>query len=232
MYMLTTFSASIRDIDGLPLISASQGLLNPVNRLIKGVMDYAGGLLALMVFSPAFLYAAWRIKRDDGGAVFFKQERIGRNASVFKMYKFRTMKPNAERMLFEMLKDETVRQEYEVAFKLKNDPRITRIGKFLRKTSLDELPQLFNVLRGEMSLIGPRPFVPEEIEPRYGESAEQVYRVKPGMTGLWQVSGRNDINFEDSRDLDLYYIRNWSPWLDIVSVFRTIQALLTSAGAY
>ncbi|MDR2523075.1 MAG: sugar transferase, partial [Synergistaceae bacterium] len=170
---------------------------------------------------------------DDGGEVLFKQTRIGKDLSHFTVYKFRTMVPNAERKLIELLKDEATRREYEVAFKLKEDPRITNVGRFLRKSSLDELPQLFNVLKGEMSLIGPRPFVPQEIERRYGRAAQQVYRVKPGLSGLWQVSGRNNISdYQQSRDLDLYYIHNWSPWLDIVILFRTMQILLNTDGAY
>jgi undecaprenyl-phosphate galactose phosphotransferase len=233
MYMLMTFSATMRDIDGLPVISSSQGLLNPVNRLIKNMTDYVGGLFALILFSPVFLYVAWKIKRDDGGDVFFKQDRVGRNMSLFKVYKFRTMINNAEKMLPELLKDEKTRQEYEIAFKLKEDPRVTKAGRFLRRSSLDELPQLFNVLKGQMSLIGPRPFVPQEIETRYGDAAGQVYRVKPGLTGLWQVSGRNDImDFNHSRDLDLYYIHNWSVWLDMVIIMRTVQILINTHGAY
>jgi undecaprenyl-phosphate galactose phosphotransferase len=233
MYMLTTFSASMRDIDGLPLISTSQGLLNPLNRAIKAVMDYVGALLALVLFSPLFLYAAWRIKKDDGGSVFFNRYRTGRNLVPFKMYKFRTMVPDAEKILKEMLKDEALRREYEVSFKFKEDTRITRAGRFLRKSSLDELPQLFNVLKGEMSLVGPRPFLKEEVGPRYGKMASQIYCVKPGLTGLWQVSGRNDISsYQESRDLDLYYIHNWSPWLDIVILLRTIGVLLDHNGAY
>jgi undecaprenyl-phosphate galactose phosphotransferase len=234
MYMLTTFSASIRDIDGLPMISSSQGLLNPVNRMIKSVMDYLGGLLALIIFSPVFLYVAWKIKRDDGGAVMFKHNRVGHNLLPMKIHKFRTMIPNAEEKLREMLKDETLRAEYEIAFKFKNDPRITKAGCFLRKSSLDELPQILNVLKGEMSLVGPRPIVKKEVELYYGEEiARQIFRVKPGLTGLWQVSGRNDVEDYDQRiELDLYYIRNWSPWLDIVIMLRTVQILLNAAGAY
>ena len=194
MYMLTTFSASIRDVDGLPLISASQGLLNPFNRFLKGCMDYMGAVVALIFFSPLLLYVARRIKKDDGGTVLFGHSQVGWNLSSFKMYKFRTMVPDAEARLQEMLKDEELRKEFEVAFKFKNDPRITRIGHFLRKSSLDELPQLFNVLKGEMSLVGPRPIVNREVELYYGsETAQQIFRVKPGLTGFWQVSGRNDM---------------------------------------
>jgi undecaprenyl-phosphate galactose phosphotransferase len=234
MYMLTTFSASIRDVDGVPLISASQGLLNPWNRMLKSVMDYVGALLALIVFSPVFLYAAWKIKRDDGGSVFFQHNRVGGNLAPLKMYKFRTMVPNAESILEEMLKDDEKRREFEIAFKFKDDPRITKVGKFLRKTSLDEIPQIFNVLKGEMSLIGPRPIVKKEVDLYYGEEiARQIFHVKPGLTGFWQVSGRNDVlDYQTRIDLDLYYIYNWSLWLDMVIIMRTIQILLNAHGAY
>jgi undecaprenyl-phosphate galactose phosphotransferase len=196
-------------------------------------MNFGGALAALILFSPVFLYVAWKIKKEDGGSVFFIQTRIGHNMVPFRMYKFRTMIPDAERKLAEILKDEAVQKEYEIAFKLKDDPRVTKAGHFLRKTSLDELPQLLNVLKGEMSLVGPRPFVPWEIEPRYGEIARQIYSVKPGLTGLWQVSGRNNISdYQQSKELDLYYIRNWSPWLDVVILFRTVQILINADGAY
>jgi len=233
IYMLATFSAYMRDIDGLPIVSAPRGLMNPINRFLKNVMDYVGATVALVLFSPIFLYVAWKIKKDDGGIVIFNQIRTGKDLTRFSMYKFRTMVPNAEEKLAEILKDENVKREYEVAFKLKDDPRITKIGRFLRRSSLDELPQLLNVLKGEMSLIGPRPFVPQEIEPRYGNMAQQVYSVKPGLSGMWQVSGRNDIlDYQQSRDLDLYYIHNWSIWLDIVILFRTLQILIKADGAY
>ena len=233
MYMLTTFSATMRDIDGLPMISTSQGLLNPMNRLLKGVMDYCGAVVALILFSPLFLFVAWKIKKDDGGEVLFKNDRIGQNLSLFKMCKFRTMVPNAEKILEKLLEDEERRKEFEVAFKFKEDPRITKAGYFLRKTSLDELPQLFNVLRGEMSLVGPRPILKEEIALYYGEdTARQIMHLKPGITGFWQVSGRSDVDFQQRIELNLYYIRNWSPWLDIVILFRTVQVLLNADGAY
>jgi undecaprenyl-phosphate galactose phosphotransferase len=205
MYMLTTFSASIRDVDGVPLISASQGLLNPWNRMLKGVMDYVGALLALIVFSPVFLYAAWKTKRDDGGKVFFQHERVGRNLISFKMYKFS-----------------------------EDNPRITKADKSSRKMNLDEIPRIFNVLRGEMSLIGPCPTIKREVELYYGEeTARQIFRVKPGVTGFWQVSGRNDVPDYQSRiDLDLYYIHNWSLWLDIIILFRTARMLIDAHRAY
>jgi undecaprenyl-phosphate galactose phosphotransferase len=144
------------------------------------------------------------------------------------------MVPNAEKKLKEMLQNENLRKEFEVAFKFKNDPRITKVGHFLRKYNLDELPQIFNVLKGEMSLIGPRPVVMKEMELSYGEIvARQIFRVKPGLTGFWQVSSRNDVmDYQQRIDLDLYYIRNWSPWLDIVILFRTLQVLINADGVY
>ena len=234
MYMLTTMSAEIRSIDGMPVISASQGLLNPLNRFVKSLVDYIGGITALILSSPLMLYAAWKIKRQDGGKIFFKHERIGQYLKPFKLFKFRTMVENAEEILQEMLKNDDLRREFEEAFKFKDDKRITPIGKFLRRTSLDELPQLFNVLKGEMSLTGPRPIVRKEIELYYGyKTAEQIFRVKPGMTGFWQVSGRNDVEDYGKRiDFDLYYIHNWSVWLDIIIMIRTFKAVLKGKGAY
>lgn len=234
MYMLTTMSASVSNIDGMPIISASQGLLNPVNRFIKNVIDYVGGFAALILASPFMIYSAWKIKKGDGGSIFFKHKRIGRELKPFYLYKFRTMVPNAEEILQEMLKDEKLRAEFEEAFKFKNDPRITEIGKFLRRTSLDELPQIFNVLRNEMSLVGPRPIVQKEIELYYGyRTARQIFHLKPGMTGFWQVSGRNDVdNYERRIDYDLYYIHNWSVWLDIMIMLRTVREIFKGTGAY
>jgi undecaprenyl-phosphate galactose phosphotransferase len=202
--------------------------------MIKYAIDYVGAVVALIFFSPVFLYAAWKIKRDDGGKVFFQHKRVGRNLAPLKMYKFRTMLPNAESILEEMLKDDEKRREFEIAFKFKDDPRITKVGKFLRKTSLDEIPQIFNVLKGEMSLIGPRPIVKKEVELYSGEEvARQIFHVKPGVTGCWQVSGRNDVKDYQTRiDLDLYYIHNWSLWLDLVIIMRTVQILINADGAY
>ena len=234
MYMLTTMSATVSNIDGMPIISASQGLLNPVNRFVKSVVDYVGGFAALVIASPLMIYSAWKIKRGDGGSVLFRHKRIGRELKEFWLYKFRTMVPNAEEMLREMLKDEKLRAEFEEAFKFKNDPRITEIGQFLRRTSMDELPQIFNVLKGEMSLVGPRPIVQREIELYYGyRTARQIFHVKPGMTGFWQVSGRNDVEDYNRRiDYDLYYIHNWSVWLDIMIMLRTVREVFRGTGAY
>ncbi len=234
MYMLNTYTASIRSIDGLPIISASQGLLNPMNRFIKCIMDYVGGFAALLLFSPFMIYAAVKIKHEDNGDILFRHERIGRNLKPFYLYKFRSMIPNAQEVLKEMMKDEKLKREFEESFKFKNDPRITKIGKLLRRTSLDELPQIFNVLKGEMSLTGPRPIVQKEIELYYGyRTARQIFHVKPGMTGLWQVSGRNDVgSYKQKIQYDLYYIHNWSVWLDIIILVRTVKAVFKGTGAY
>ena len=234
MYMLTTMTAEMRSIDGMPVITASQGLLNPVNRAVKSVVDYVGGLAAFLIASPLMIWATWKIKREDGGSILFRHGRIGQNLRPFKLFKFRTMVENAEEILREMLKDDEKRREFEEAFKFKDDKRITQIGHKLRRTSIDELPQLFNVFRGEMSLVGPRPIVQKEIELYYGyRTARQIFRVKPGMTGFWQVSGRNDVKDYQTRiDFDLYYIHNWSVWLDIIIMIRTVRAVFRGSGAY
>ncbi len=187
MYMLTTFSSSIRDVEGLPLISASQGLMNPLNRAIKNIMDYSGAIIALIIFSPVMLWAALSLKRDKGGSVLMVQERIGRNLKPFRIYKFRTA-----------CKDST------------------KTERFLRRTKLYELPQLFNVLKGEMSLTGPEP----SCLPKH------TYAVKPGMTGLWQVSGLRASQADIRREMNLYYIRNWSVWLDTEILLKTLYAVL------
>jgi len=151
------------------------------------------------------------------------------------MYKFRTMVPNAEQKLQEMLeKDEKLREEFYKNFKLKDDPRITKIGNFLRKSSLDEFPQFLNVIKGDMSIVGPRPVVKKEVDMYYGkEVAQRVFTVKPGITGMWQANGRSDVEDYDERiSLDLYYIRNWSLWLDIVIILKTIKSVLNRSGAY
>jgi undecaprenyl-phosphate galactose phosphotransferase len=233
MYMLTTFSASIRDVDGMPVISASQGLLNPLNRFIKSIIDYIGAIIALIIFSPIMLWAAWRIKREDGGPALFIQDRVGWKVKHFKVYKFRTMYTDADKRTEELFKDPAILADYQKGIKLKHDPRLTKIGAFLRKTSIDELPQIFNVLKGEMSLVGPRPLIQKDVDFAYGDYiAKKIYTVKPGMTGFWQVSGRSDVDTDIRREMNLYYIRNWSLWLDIVILMRTAYAVISKKGAY
>jgi undecaprenyl-phosphate galactose phosphotransferase len=170
--------------------------------------------------------------RKSGKQVIFAHERVGRNGKSFGCLKFRSMVPNAQQRLDELLaSDPIAKQEWEREFKLRNDPRITPIGNFLRKTSLDELPQLWNVLKGEMSLVGPRPVIQEEIE-RYGVSAAYYFKAKPGLTGLWQVSGRNDVDYDSRIDLDVWYVQNWSMLKDLIILLRTVKVVLGRGGAY
>lgn len=204
-----------------------------ISRSIKTILDYTGAVIALILFSPVMFWAAYKIKKEDGGDIFFCHTRIGKDLRPFRMYKFRTMALDAESRLAEMLKDEELRKEFEVSFKFKQDPRITKIGHFLRKTSIDELPQLFNVLKGEMSLVGPRPIVEREIELYYGEEiARRVFSVKPGLTGLWQVSGRNDVSSYHQRiQLDLQYIAGVGVWADAKIILKTIFVIGRGGGS-
>jgi len=189
----------------------------------------ASALLALL--SPVFLLLALAIVVNSPGPVFFRHNRLGRGGAPFRVWKFRTMVPNAATVLDKMLEvDLALRAEWEASHKLKRDPRVTRVGAFLRRTSLDELPQLFNVLAGDMSLIGPRPIIAEELD-KYGEQYEMVSRVRPGMTGLWQVSGRSSLPYETRVELDTYYIKNWSFWLDLYIMLKTPWAVLRFGDA-
>ncbi|WP_050899162.1 sugar transferase [Marinitoga piezophila] len=232
MYGLITFSTDIQDFDGVMTISASQGLLNPINRILKRVFDIIGGLIGGIFLIPLTIYVWIKIKLEDKGPVFFTQKRIGQNGKDIHILKFRSMIVDAEKVLFEMMeKDPKIKEEYLTHKKLKNDPRITKIGKFLRKTSLDEFPQFINVLKGNMSIVGPRPYLHREI-PDMKESYYSIIKVKPGITGMWQVSGRNDLDFEERLKLDEYYVRNWSLWLDIIIILKTIKAVLDKKGAY
>ncbi len=188
-------------------------------------------LLLLICTSWLFLILALLIRRD-GGPAFYAQIRIGKNNKPFRCYKFRTMVTNASDILQDHLtQDKSAQQEFENTYKLKDDPRITKLGKILRKYSLDELPQLYNVIRGEMSLIGPRPIVREERK-YYGDAIKEYASVKPGITGLWQVSGRNDTSYEERVELDRRYVRNWSLCNDIVILIRTIFVVASARGAY
>lgn len=200
-------------------------------RLLKRVFDLFAALVLLVLGAMPLLYIALRI-RQDGGPAIFAHKRVGQSGKVFPCFKFRTMQVDAEERLRELLaNDPAARAEWEREFKLRNDPRITPIGQFLRRTSLDELPQLFNVIRGEMSLVGPRPVIRAELA-RYGDDVDYFLKVRPGMTGLWQVSGRNDTNYETRVYLDTWYVKNWSLWYDIAILFKTIRVVLNREGAY
>jgi Undecaprenyl-phosphate galactose phosphotransferase WbaP len=199
--------------------------------VLKRVFDVlAGGFLMLMLL-PIFLLLAALVAKD-GGSPFYGHTRIGQNGRRFKCYKFRSMVRDADKVLKDLLdRDPVARAEWEKDFKLKNDVRVTPVGALLRKTSLDELPQLWNVLRGDMSLVGPRPVVEKEIA-RYGDEAAYYLLAKPGMTGLWQVSGRNDTDYARRVFLDAWYVRNWSLWYDIAILFKTVGVVLRRDGAY
>ena len=194
-------------------------------------LDIAFALGLGLVFSPVIVASVVALGLSDG-PVLFTQRRLGRGGTTFKVYKFRTMVPNAAARLEELLAtDPELRKEWESSFKLKHDPRVTRLGRFLRKTSLDELPQLWNILKGEMSLVGPRPIEPFEIE-KYGRFAKHYYSQRPGLTGLWQVSGRSDSSYERRVVLDAFYARYRSLPMNLGIIFKTVRVVLKGNGAY
>ncbi|MDH7497842.1 MAG: exopolysaccharide biosynthesis polyprenyl glycosylphosphotransferase, partial [Syntrophomonadaceae bacterium] len=207
-------------------------LASGFNRAMKRVFDLGVGSLILVAILPLMALVALAIKLDSPGPVTFAHRRIGRGGREFNCYKFRSMVVNADAVLQQVLdSDPALREEWERNFKLRRDPRVTRVGRLLRATSLDELPQIFNVLKGEMSLVGPRPIVASEV-PRFTHYIADYYQVCPGMTGLWQVSGRSEIEYSSRIRLESWYIRNWSLWLDVSLLFRTIAVVLGKRGAY
>jgi len=220
-------------VQQLFLLKINNNLKSTPNRLIKRTFDMTVSILFLPVLIPVIGILGLLIKLDSPGPIFYRHARIGRHGCPFSIFKFRSMHCDAEKRLGILLDSgRGSKEEWETFYKLKNDPRITRMGKFLRMTSLDELPQLFNVLRGEMSLVGPRPVLLEEIAKYYKEHADYYHLVRPGITGLWQVSGRNDIDYAVRVRLDSWYVLNWSLWLDIVMLFKTIRVVLKRDGAY
>jgi undecaprenyl-phosphate galactose phosphotransferase len=210
-----------------------KNLAKPWNILIKSVFDKFLTLVALILLSPLLLLIVIAVRIDSKGPAIFVQKRVGRNKRIFRLFKFRSMYMNCDKKLTEYFSDHPEsKKEWEKYKKIKNhDPRVTRVGRIIRKYSLDELPQLFNVLTGEMSLVGPRPYIAEELEGKE-KFTKILSRVKPGITGLWQISGRSELTFDQRLDLDEYYIRNWSLWLDIVILLKSIKVLFSSKGAY
>ncbi|EOJ2904138.1 sugar transferase, partial [Klebsiella pneumoniae] len=201
------------------------------SRILKRTFDIVGALGIILLLSPLLIYISRKV-RKDGGTAIYGHERVGKGGKPFKCLKFRSMVVNSKEVLEELLaNDPEVKAEWDATFKLKNDPRITSIGHFLRRTSLDELPQLFNVLKGEMSLVGPRPIITAELE-RYNDEVDYYLLSKPGMTGLWQVSGRSDVDYDTRVYLDAWYVKNWSMWNDIAILFKTINVVLKKDGAY
>lgn len=196
----------------------------------KRLIDIIGGLVGIIIFSPLYLFLIIVIKLDSPGPAIFAHKRYGKGGKFINVYKFRSMYQNAEEMLKKLTPEQ--KKEWEENFKLKDDPRVTKIGKFLRKTSLDELPQFFNVLKGDMSLVGPRPIVEKELS-KYGKYADKFLSVKPGLTGLWQVSGRSDVTYEERVMLDMEYIDNRSVLGDFIILIKTFLVIFTkSSGAY
>ncbi|MGI4895428.1 MAG: sugar transferase [Janthinobacterium lividum] len=218
----------IRPVSGLPLLHVDRPELRGIRHLGKTLLDRGSSTLAVMLLSPVFLVLMALIRLDSPGPAFFTQKRVGRDGREFTMVKFRSMVVDAEKLLLDL------RAESEgngLLFKMRRDPRITRMGGFLRRYSLDELPQLFNVLSGSMSLVGPRPPLPREVA-EYGTDLRRRLLVKPGLTGLWQVSGRSDLDLDESTRLDLQYVENWTPAFDLMILAKTVKAVFGGRGAY
>ena len=232
LFGFSSLWVSARDLGGVLGLEVRQQLLLAGPRWVKRAMDLILGALVGVLALPLVGVIAILIKLDSPGSVFYLQERLGLNGKRFLAIKFRTMYGDGEARLAKLLEENPeLRREYELYHKLRNDPRVTRVGRFLRKWSLDELPQLWNVLKGEMSLVGPRAYLPRELGKMQGYE-HVILRVLPGITGLWQVSGRNEIPFGERLEIDAYYVRNWSIWLDIYILARTVWVVLFGKGAY
>lgn len=236
-------------VDSRPVVSANDAGPRPAPRLVsengarifhrdpsefrkaaKRAFDIVGAIGLLIFFAPIMM-VIYAVVRSDGGPGVFAHERVGKDGARFKCYKFRSMIPDADRVLKDLLVcNEQFRRDWNADQKLRNDPRITKVGLFLRKKSLDELPQLFNVIKGEMSLVGPRPVTADELE-RYGDKVEYYLNTRPGLTGAWQVSGRNDVSYEQRVAFDVDYAKNWTFVADLVILLRTVQVVLSGRGA-
>ena len=219
----------IQPVGGLPLLHVEQPDFAGFRRFLKGTFDRAAALAALVMLSPVFALVWLQVRLSSPGPALFRQTRVGRDGREFTMWKFRSMYVDSESRLAE-LRTHNVNSD-GLLFKVPDDPRVTRVGKVLRRFSLDELPQLFNVVAGQMSLVGPRPPLPAEVE-RYGDDVRRRLLVKPGVTGLWQVSGRSNLSWAESVRLDLRYVENWSPALDLMILWKTLRAVISSSGAY
>lgn len=223
---------TMRPVAGLPLVHMDPPRARMALKWSKRVFDILSSGAGLIVLSPLFLVLALLVKSGDGGPVFFSQKRVGREGAEFDFYKFRSMVPDAEKIRAGQLENSEGRDRGNaVMFKMADDPRITKVGRVLRRYSLDELPQLWNVFKGDMSLIGPRPALPSEVE-KYDNDARRRLSVRPGITGLWQVSGRSDLSWDETVRLDLFYVDNWSFAQDLSILIRTVKAVLASNGAY
>jgi Undecaprenyl-phosphate galactose phosphotransferase WbaP len=221
-----------RDFGSVQGLEIAQNLLRPLPRFSKRVLDLTAAVLAGIVLLPVMAAVAILVRLTSRGPAIYSQWRIGQDRREFRTYKFRTMQTDADALLGQYLERHPAeRLEWRMARKLRGDPRLTPVGRILRRTSLDELPQLWNVIRGEMALTGPRPIAADELA-RYGDGIELYSKVLPGITGLWQVSGRNDTTYAERVRLDEYYVRNWSVWMDLWILGRTARAVITGKGAY
>nr|MBP8110426.1 sugar transferase [Caldilineaceae bacterium] len=228
LFQLTKNQIEMEELNGIPLISSRQVSITGWNRLVKRTVDLVISAIALLLTLPFTLLIGLAIRLDSSGPVLYTQARIGKEGKPFRVYKFRSMIAGAESLREQMAR---LNESTGPLFKIRDDPRATRVGTFLRRYSLDELPQLLNVLRGEMSLIGPRPNLPEEVA-AYSEWHKKRLSVSPGMTGLWQVSGRSDLTFDEMVLLDIYYAENWCMSMDLTILMRTLPAVLLKRGAY
>ncbi|MFZ8846946.1 MAG: exopolysaccharide biosynthesis polyprenyl glycosylphosphotransferase [Candidatus Hydrothermia bacterium] len=216
----------------LSFVSVRNNLLSKNMLITKRIFDIVFSIFLIFLFSPIIVITAILIKLTSKGPIFYVQERPGRFGRMIKIYKFRTMYLDADKKLEEILKNnEELREEFMKYRKLKNDPRITPLGRFLRRFSIDEIPQLFNVLKGDMSIVGPRPYQIDEIE-HMGEYKDIVLSVRPGLTGLWQISGRSDLSFQAKLKIETWYVLNWNLWLDLFIIIRTIPVVISGKGAY
>lgn len=238
---LYAVNSQMSTMAGIPIVEIKLTPLDGWGRILKRVFDVVGSIIGLILLSPLFAVIAISIKLRDPGPVFYRHRRLSRIGKELFMFKFRSMshkfstsskfKGKTPEEIFEILGRPELAKEFKISQKVQNDPRISQIGRFLRSSSLDELPQLLNVLKGDMSLVGPRPVVPVELE-RYGDFGASFLALKPGITGLWQVSGRNDISYDERVKLDIFYVEHWSLWLDMKILFKTVLVILGRQGAY
>ncbi|MBM3284405.1 MAG: exopolysaccharide biosynthesis polyprenyl glycosylphosphotransferase [Candidatus Aminicenantes bacterium] len=227
------YGVQVDELGDFLALSVPRNLVKPWNALLKKGFEFGLSLALLLLLAPLFLIIVVILKADSRGPIFFSQKRLGLRRRPFKIFKFRSMHSNHEaRLKAHFRTHPEAEKEWETYRKLRGyDPRVSRVGKWLRKWSLDELPQLVNVLKGDMSLVGPRPYLSEELD-GIGLVPDIIFQVKPGLTGLWQVRGRNILSFEERLAIDEFYIRNWSFWLDVIILFQTLKALVRREGAF
>ncbi len=228
LYELFTTGVRVQEVGFIPLVSLNRTRITGMDAVMKRVLDYVGAATGLVLLAPLFAVIALLVWLDSGRPVIYRRRVVGLQGREFDAFKFRTMIPNADAYLEA---HPELKEEWERTGKIRNDPRITRVGRFLRRYSLDELPQLVNILKGEMSLVGPRMLTPPELE-HFGRWRHNLLTVKPGLTGLWQVSGRSDLSYEERVRLDMHYIRNYTIWLDLKLLFNTFLTVLKGQGAY